>query len=174
MKQVYLLTGRPGTGKTSLVKQVVARMQGKAGGFYTEEVRSRGTREGFKLVTQNGEEVMLAHVNINSPYRVSKYGVDIDALQRVGVPALQKTAKQSKLVIIDEIGKMELFSAVFRETVSRMIESGANILGTIMLTPNPWADAIKRRPEVHLISVTRNNRDRVLEELLNWLRQGTP
>ena len=168
-----MLTGRPGTGKTSLVKQVAVRMQGKAGGFYTEEVRSRGTREGFKLVTLDGEEAMLAHVDINSPYRVSKYGVDIDALQRVGIPALQKTAKQSNLVIIDEIGKMELFSAVFRETVSRMIESGARVLGTIMLASNPWADTIKCRSEVNLINLTRNNRDQVLDELLHWLRHGT-
>ena len=88
MKQVYLLTGRPGTGKTSLIKQVAAQMKGKAGGFYTEEIRSRGTREGFRLVTLDGAEVILAHVNFHSPYRVSKYGVDIDGLERVGVPAL--------------------------------------------------------------------------------------
>jgi len=51
MKQVYLLTGKPGTGKTSLIKQAVAGMRGKAGGFYTEEIRSEGVRQGFRLVT---------------------------------------------------------------------------------------------------------------------------
>ncbi len=170
MKQVYLLTGRPGTGKTSLIKQVVTGMKGKAGGFYTEEMRSQGTREGFRLVTLDGEEVILAHVNIHSPYRVSKYGVDIDALERVGVPALRQAAQQCGLVVIDEIGKMELFSASFRDTVSQMIDSGTRILGTIMLNPNPWADAIKRQHQVNLITVSRANYQEVLEELLRWLK----
>ena len=145
-------------------------MKGGAGGFYTEEIRSQGLREGFRLVTLDGEEVILAHVNIHSPYRVSKYGVDIDGLDRVGIPAIHKAARQCDLVVIDEIGKMELFSANFREAVSQIIGSGKRILGTIMLNPNPWADAIKRQPQVDLITVTRANYQEVLEELLHWLK----
>ncbi len=170
MKQVYLLTGRPGTGKTSLIKQVVAQMKGKAGGFYTEEIRSHGVRKGFRLVTLDGKDAILAHVNIHSPYRVSKYGVDIDGLERVGVPALHEAAQQCDLVVIDEIGRMELFSAEFREAVSRIIDSGVRILGTIMLTPNPWTDAIKRQPQVNLITVTRDNYHQVLAELRHWIK----
>jgi len=72
MRQVYLLTGRPGAGKTSLIKQAVAGMRGKAGGFYTEEIRSEGVRLGFRLVTLDGQSAILAHINIHSPYRLSK------------------------------------------------------------------------------------------------------
>jgi len=169
MKRVYLLTGRPGTGKTSIIKQAVADMKGKAGGFYTQEIRSQGIREGFRLVTLEGQEATLAHVNIHSPYRVSKYGVDIDGLDRVGVPALYQAVQQCDLVVVDEIGKMELFSANFREAVSQIIDSGKRVLGTIMLNPNPWADRIKQNPQVHLIEVTRANYYRVLEELRRWL-----
>ena len=170
MKQVYLLTGKPGTGKTSLIKQAVAGIRGKAGGFYTEEIRSGGARLGFKLVTLDGETAILSHVNIHSPYRLSKYGVDIDNLDRVGVSALYKAAEECDLVIIDEIGKMELFSANFREVVLQIIDSGKRVLGTIMLSANPWADAIKRRPQVNLVVVTRANYHQVLEELLCWLK----
>ncbi len=170
MKPVCLLTGRPGTGKTSLIKQVVAQIKSEAGGFYTEEIRSGGVREGFRLLTLDGEQVILAHINIHSPYRVSKYGVDIDALERVGVPALYKAIQQCDLVVIDEIGKMELFSAKFREAVSQIIGSGKRILGTIILNPNQWADAIKRQPQVNLITVARDNYQQVLEELLYWLQ----
>ena len=170
MKQVYLHTGRPGTGKTSLIKQVAAEIKGRAGGFYTEEIRTRGAREAFRLVTLDNEDAILAHVNTRSPYRVSKYGVDIGAIERIGVPALHKAAQQCDLVIIDEIGKMELFSTSFREAVSQIIGSGKRVLGTIMLNPNPWADAIKRQPQVNLITVTRDNYQQVLEELLHWLK----
>ena len=170
MKQVYLLTGRPGTGKTSIIKQVVAGMKGKAGGFYTEEVRTRGTREGFRLVTLDGHTAILAHVNIHSPYRVSKYGVDIDSLDRVGVSALNRAAGECQLVVVDEIGKMELFSDSFRKAVLQLVDSGKRVLGTIMLGPNPWADTIKHKPQVNLIEVTRYNHQQVLAELRSWLQ----
>ena len=169
-RQVYLLTGRPGTGKTSLIKQALAGMRGKAGGFYTEEIRSQGVRQGFRLVTLDGQSAILAHIDIHSQYRVSKYGVDIDSLDRVGVSALYKAAEECDLVVIDEIGKMELFSANFREAVLKIIDSGKKVLGTIMLNPNPWADAIKRKPQVNLIAVTRANYHQVVEELQRWLR----
>ena len=170
MKQVYLLTGKPGAGKTSLIKQAVAGMGSKAGGFYTEEIRSGGARLGFKLVTLDGESTILSHVNIHSPYRVSKYGVDIDNLDRVGVYALHKATEECDLVVIDEIGKMELFSTNFRETVLQIIDSGKRVLGTIMLSANPWADAIKRQPQVNLITVTRATYHQMLEGLLHWLK----
>jgi len=170
MKQVYLLTGRPGMGKTSLIKQAIARMGGKAGGFYTEEIRSQVVREGFRLVTLDGHSAVLAHVDIRSPYRVSKYGVDIDSLNRVGVSALNKAVDECDLVVVDEIGKMELFSDNFRQAILQLVDSGKKVLGTIMLSPNPWADAIKRKPQVNLVEVTRYNHQQVLEELRGWLQ----
>jgi nucleoside-triphosphatase len=171
MKQVYLLTGRPGTGKTSLVKEVAARLKGRAGGFYTEEIRTHGVREGFRLVTLEGETVTLAHVNIKSPYRVSRYGVDIEALERVGVPALLKAVEQCDVVVVDEIGKMELLSSRFREVVNHVMSSTKKVLGTIMLSPHPWADNIKRQPYVNLIMLTNNNFRRVQAEILEWLTE---
>ena len=169
MKQVYLLTGKPGTGKTSLIKQAIAGLGGKAGGFYTEEIRRGGVREGFRLVTLDGQEAILAHINIHSPHRVGKYGVDIDSLDRAGVSALNRAAEEGDLIVVDEIGRMELFSAAFREAVWQIITSGKKVLGTIMFKANPWADRIKRQPQVNVVEVTRANRHQVLEELLVWL-----
>ena len=169
MKQVYLLTGRPGTGKTRLIKEAIAGMGGKAGGFYTEEIRERGVRLGFKLVTLDGQSTILAHVKIHSPYRVSKYGVDIDSLDRVGVSTLRKAAQQCDLVVVDEIGKMELFSANFKKAVLQIMGSEKRVLGTIMLNSHPWADAIKRQPQVDLVPVTGANYRQVLDGLRHWL-----
>jgi len=124
MKRVYLLTGKPGTGKTSLIKEAITGMEGKAGGFYTEEIRTRGIREGFRLVTLDGRRAILAHIDIHSSHRVGKYGVDTESLDRVGVSALRQAVQDCDLVIIDEIGKMELFSADFKDAVSQIIDSG--------------------------------------------------
>jgi len=169
MKQVYLLTGQPGTGKTSLIKQAIAELKGKAGGFYTEEIRSQGVRQGFRLVTLDGRTAVMAHLYFHSPYRVSKYGVDVDSLDKVGVSAINQAIQECDLVVIDEIGKMELFSAKFREAVLHILKSEKRLLATIMLSPHPCADAIKRQPQVNLVTVTRTNHQQVLEELQDWL-----
>ena len=169
MARVLLLTGRPGTGKTSLIREVVAKAKVKCGGFHTEEIRVCGVRQGFKIITLDGQETILAHINISSPYRVSKYKVDIDSLNKVGVSALHQAAKGSDLIVIDEIGKMELLSPQFKQAILQAIESGKKVLGTIMLAPHPFADEIKRHPEVKTILVTMANRSKLLGEVLNWL-----
>ncbi len=170
MKKAYLLTGGPGVGKTTIIKQALCNLEGKAGGFYTEEIRIGGARQGFRIVTLEGEGAILAHIDISSPYRVSKYGVDIEGLERVGVSALKQATRGCALVVIDEIGKMELFSPSFREAVIEAIDSGKRVLGTIMLSSHPWANQVKRHPNVAVIPLTRENREQVLKQLEEWLR----
>jgi nucleoside-triphosphatase len=172
MKRALLLTGKPGTGKTALLKEALARTKVKGGGFYTEEIRARGIRQGFRIVTLDGQEAILAHVSISSPYQVSKYRVDTDSLNRVGVSALHQALKKSDLIVIDEIGKMELLSPQFREAVTQALNSGKKVLGTIMLNPHPFADEIKHHPEVETLMVTRDNRTEVMRKVLNWLMEG--
>ncbi|MBC8273824.1 MAG: NTPase [Chloroflexi bacterium] len=170
MANVYLLTGSPGTGKTTVIRQAIAKAEAKAGGFYTEEIRSGGTRLGFRIVTLDGQNAILAHVDSHSRYRVSKYGVDVQNLDNVGVAAINQAIDESDLIVIDEIGKMELFSPSFREAVLKAIDSGKKVLGTVMLSPHPFADDIKRHPGVKVIQLTRADHDQVLREILDWVK----
>lgn len=172
MKSIFLLTGPPGSGKTSLIKKAVARLEIKAGGFYTEEIKSQGVRQGFRLVTLDGETAVLSHLYFKSPHRVSKYGVDVESLDKVGVTAIERATKECELVVIDEIGKMELFSAKFREAVLNILNSGKRLLATIMLNPNPCTDVIKSQPQVKLVTMTRTNHPQVMVELQEWLKTG--
>jgi len=157
------LTGQPGTRKTALIKEALARTKVKGGGFYTEEIRTGGIRQGFRIVALGGQEAILAHVNISTPYQVSKYRVDTNALDRVGVAALRQALKESDLIVIDEIGKMGLLSPQFKEVVTQAINSGRRLLGTIMLNPHPFANKIKRHPEIEVLLVIRDNRPQVIK-----------
>jgi nucleoside-triphosphatase len=170
MANVYLLTGTPGAGKTTLIREVIARLKDRAGGFYTQEIRVDGVRQGFKITTLQGQDAVLSHIGISSPYRVSKYGVDIESLDRVGVAALTKAIEECDVIIVDEIGKMELFSARFTEAVLKAIGSGKKVLGTIMLNAHPLTDEIKHHPQVRIIQVSRAKHDQVLNEILKWLK----
>jgi nucleoside-triphosphatase len=159
-----LLTGMPGVGKTSIIKRVIGKL-GDAGGFYTEEMREGERRVGFKIVMLSGREGVLAHVNCRSRYRVGKYGVNIDDLEKVGVGSIREAIEKNKIVVIDEIGRMELCSEKFRKSVKEALNKG-KVFGTIMLKSEPFADEIKRRGDTKIIYVNRKNCDRVTEELL--------
>ena len=63
----FLLTGRPGCGKTTVVRRVVERLSGQClAGFYTQEVRESGRRVGFEAVGLAGSRMMLAHVDFDT------------------------------------------------------------------------------------------------------------
>lgn len=177
MGRAILLTGRPGVGKTTVIQKVVARWEAGAGGFYTEEIREQGRRTGFRLVTLDGASGILAGVNISSPYRVGKYGVHLRDLEQVGVEALYRAMHQpdpppspaTNLIVIDEIGRMELFSPAFREAVQMALDSPKQVLATVMARSQPWVDAIKARPDVTLVEVTPLNRSTLPEQILHEL-----
>lgn len=172
MKNVCLLTGPPRAGKTTLIKQVVADFKGKACGFYTEEIRENDERRGFRLVTLDGKKVTLSHIDFKSPYRVGKYGVNIEGLEEVGVTALLGMQSNCDLVIVDEIGKMEMLSLKFRRAIEELIASNRRVLGTILLHHHVWSDIIKARPEVMVMMLNRNNYSQMLLEVRRWL-EGT-
>jgi len=173
VNRVLLLAGKPGTGKTALIREAISRTRITAGGFYTEEIRTGGVRQGFRIVTLDGQQAILAHVNISSPYQVSKYKVDINSLDEVGVPAIHQALKEYDVTIIDEIGKMELLSLQFKQVVRQAIDSDKKVLGTIMLGPHPFADEVKSHPQVELLLVSRDNHNQALREILRWLEMAT-
>ncbi|MGH7411031.1 MAG: nucleoside-triphosphatase, partial [Candidatus Methylomirabilis sp.] len=167
--QALLLTGPSGSGKTILLQQVVTQLGSRAGEFYTTELLAQGRRVGFEIVRLAGERGRLAHVQCASPYRVGRYGVDLDALERVGVFALRRTISTGRLVVVDEIGRMELGSAAFRDTVLEALAGGAWLLGTILQPAHPWADDLKRDRRVLVLRVTRSAWDAVRRDVLTWV-----
>jgi nucleoside-triphosphatase len=173
MKTAFLVTGRPGVGKTALIGRLVSTSGMTAGGFITREIRSGGRRRGFSIVTLTGETVDLASDSSQSPLRVARYGVDIAALDRIGVEAVRRALAEAALVIIDEIGKMELLSPSFKAVVRATLESGKPLLGTVMLAPHPWVDDLKRDPRVEVAYLDRGNRVEVEARATAWLARQT-
>lgn len=169
MKHAILLTGAPGVGKTTIIQQAIIKIKKKAGGFYTREIRDKGERKGFEIVTLDGKRAVLSHTDIKSPYRVSKYGIDIANFDNIGVLSLRQAIQDCDIICIDEIGKMELYSFIFREAVMDALDSGKKIVGTIMLAPDEWANQIKEDPRVEVKPVYRTNRQQILQELITWL-----
>jgi nucleoside-triphosphatase THEP1 len=157
MKNI-LFTGPPGCGKSTFIEKIVKRSPSSKTGFFTREIREKGIRVGFSIKTLDGKQGVLAHKEIESPFKVGQYGVNVDDINRVAVPSMIP-AKEDQMIVIDEIGKMECFSISFKETLVRVLESKNPILGTIALKGDPFMAKIKKRKDVHLIRITEKNRD---------------
>jgi nucleoside-triphosphatase len=167
-----LLTGRPGCGKTTLIQRVVRDLALPAGGFYTKEIRERGVRVGFKLITLEAKEAVFAHVNFRTSERLGKYGLDLAKLETVGVAEVREALRARKLLVIDEIGPMELRSAIFRDVITETFETAVAILATITARPFPFTNAIKKRPDVRVVEVRPNNREELVSELSAQFHQS--
>jgi nucleoside-triphosphatase len=118
---------------------------------------------------------MLADKDFESKIRVGKYGVNVENLEKVGVPAIEKALREKKIVIIDEIGNMEIASEKFCATVSKALESDRTVLATIHVHNNPLTDAIKTREDVQTFNLTIGNRASIKQEVVDaikaaWLR----
>ncbi len=172
MGRTLLLTGRPGVGKTTVIKKVMQALGARGGGFYTEEILGPGGRKGFRLVTAEGRETIMAHVDVRTRNRVGRYGVDVAALDAVGVAALRRAVESRDMaaVIVDEIGKMELFSGEFRGAVLKAISSPKIVVATMMQKENDWTGALKALPQVTVWEITPANRDEMAGRVVQWIQ----
>jgi nucleoside-triphosphatase len=126
---------------------------------------------GFEIETFGGERGLLAHVDLRGPPRVSRYGVDLEAFERLALPTLESAGSEG-VVLIDELGKMELASERFADAVGALFERPVPIVATVHTARHPFTDALKRRPDVSTVRLTAANRDRLPEEVAERLRAG--
>ena len=169
MGRTVLLTGRPGVGKTTIIRDIAEQLGNAAGGFYTAEIRESGRRRGFRIVTLDGKQGILSHVDIKGPPRVGKYGVNLKDLEEIGVAALLRAENEGACIVVDEIGKMELSSQPFRNAIVTAVEGDSLVVGTVMKSRNRWADDLKGLPQVTVVEVTKANRDQMAQRVLSML-----
>jgi nucleoside-triphosphatase len=168
-----LIEARPGAGKTTALSRLAERLEDAGvalSGFLTREMRSKGRRVGFEIETFSGQRGLLAHVDIKGPPRVGRYGVDLDEFERLALPALERPS--DGVVLIDELGKMELASERFREAVHALFQRPVPIAATVHTARHPFTDALKRRPDVSTIRLSAANRDCLPSEVAERLLAG--
>jgi nucleoside-triphosphatase len=172
-KNIFL-TGEPGVGKTSIIQKVLGEISLDAGGFFTQEIKTGKTRKGFELLTLDGQQGILAHINQKSTYKVGKYGVDIRVMTEVAIPSLKRALDEKELILIDEIGKMECYSVEFRDIVTRCLDSQKVVFGSIQNFASPLTNAIANRPDIVKITVTLENRNLLPDKIIELFRRLLP
>lgn len=174
------ITGMPGVGKTDTLIKIVKSLETHGytvEGMITEPIVEKNKRVGFYVTDwQTKEREVFAHIDYETKEKVGKYGVDIDALERIGVPAIEKAIldENINIIIIDEIGKMEMLSEKFCEMVIEALDSDKPILVTLhKKSRTPLLQDVRRRDDIRILEVTPVNRnllpykiEKIMEEKL--------
>jgi len=173
MRRRILLTGPPGCGKTTVVRKVAEILRDGASGFYTEEIRdAKKQRIGFRVVRLDGKRGELADkISVHGP-RVGSYRVNVESFERVALPSLEM--EEGRVLIIDEIGKMECFSETFVRRVREIFQAGYPVLATIPLRGGgEFLEEIRRQRDVIIFIVTIENRGALPGQLAAMLSGAT-
>jgi len=180
VNRIFLITGRPGIGKTTALMRTVNKLKNKGynvGGMLSREVRENGRRVDFEIIDlSTGNRGRLAHLNQPNGPQVSKYKVNLDDLDQIGVKAIRDALKGAEVVIIDEIGPMEMFSSAFKEAVKDVIHSQKLVLGVIHHSARDRIiDSNKGRNDIEIVEVTLENRQRLprllFQETIQFLKE---
>ncbi len=166
-----LVTGAPRTGKTTLISTIISNLNIRVIGFLTNEIREKNIRTGFTIETCSGiKKILASKKNLDSKYRVGRYGVYLDNLNFIVSKLEEEIEKEMpKLIIIDEIGKMELFSQSFKDFVMSALNQ-KKVLGTIMLKDNDFTKKIKLRSDTKIIEINLQNREKFANNIKELIR----
>jgi len=147
----------PKSGKSSLLAKVIEGIPNKVG-FVTKEIRVNGERVGFEIETNNGKKAVLSHVDLKTPNKVSKYFVDVEALESV-LPHVS-SFEDSNVLYLDEIGQMQLFSEKFKDAVLKFLNSKNTCVATLSAVyEDDFIESIKKRDDIILVELTEENRE---------------
>ena len=172
IKKNIFLTGAPSSGKTTVIKKVIARLglQGiSANGFYTEEERVADKRTGFLMKTLEGKSGYLAHQDIKSDFHIRRYGVSLLNIETIAVPSI--TPVNMDVIILDEIGKMECFSEIFKQAAVAALDSPNIVVGTITFGGDDFIMGIKNREDIEIHEVTPENRDSLPDMIIKKISE---
>ncbi|MCI4322757.1 MAG: NTPase [Thermoplasmata archaeon] len=168
------ITGLPGAGKTQTLLRIIQLLEHegvKVGGMVTQPVEVKGRRSGFEITNwMTKESEVFAHESLKSRVRSGKYGVNLSALEGLGIRSLEQAREGADVIVIDEVGKMEVESDAFTKMVVNTLDCDKSIVMTLhKKSRNPLLQDIRRRDELRLLEVTPVNKNLLAFKIVKLL-----
>jgi nucleoside-triphosphatase len=171
--KVILLTGAPGVGKTTTVTQLCSHYSAKGmriHGITTREMLDKGQRIGFKITDlATGKEGWLARKSSTVGPRIGSYHVVSEDLENIGVRALERAIEgPADLIVVDEIGPMEMTSSAFRDAISNILQEETPTIVTVKLGSR-YSEVEHVRPESIQLEITKDNREDTFRKVTGYI-----
>lgn len=158
------ITGLPGSGKTYALLRVIEMLKEEElliGGMIDEPITDGKRRTGFSVKNiLSGETAIFAGPDIESKIMIGKIGVDLSKFEDVAIPAIKCACETCDIIIIDEVGKVEVESRAFVDAVKEALDVDKPMILTLhKKSRNPLLQDIRRRDDVRILEVTPTNRN---------------
>jgi len=140
------------------MEKLISRIEKPTTGFFTRQITEQGKRVGFSITTLDGKEGVLAHVNMKGRFKVGKYTVNLLDIDQIAIPSMMPSTPDD-VVVVDEVGKMECFSPIFKQVLVKLLDSDYQVIGSIAQKGDKFIQEIKARDDVLLFNVSAENRD---------------
>jgi nucleoside-triphosphatase len=168
------ITGLPGSGKTQTLLRIIQLLEQegvRVGGMITEPIVERQHRAGFRITNwATKENEVFAHEGMKSRVRSGRYGVNLSALEGLGIKAIREARDNADVIVIDEVGKMEVESEAFTQSVVDTLDTNKSIVMTLhKKSRNPLLQDIRRRDELRLLEVTPVNKNLLAFKIVKLL-----
>ena len=168
------ITGLPGAGKTQTLLRVIEMLsieELKIGGMINDPIMDGRRKVGFSvrdIVTNNSST--FAHIDIESRIMEGKMGVDLSKFESVAVKAIRDACETCDIIVIDEVGKVEVESQAFIDAVKFALDAGKPMMLTLhKKSRNPLLQDIRRRDDVRILEVTPTNRNLLPHKIIRLM-----
>ncbi len=177
MPNNFLITGSPGSGKTTVLESVISNLEEEelqVGGIYCPEIRSEGRREGFRIVDiMTDQSKILAHVDQEEGPKVSKYRVNVENVDEMSKSTISRALEEADVVMIDEIAPMEIYSEEFKHQVGKVLASEKPLLAVIhKRSKSGFIGKVKSREDTEMFEVNKETRDYLPEKLTDLIMES--
>ena len=174
MNNIFL-TGRVKSGKSTVLRKVLAELKPcRIGGFFTEAVIENSQTVGYQIRSVSNQSMIFARANSQGEYQIGGFGIFPEVFESLGVRILESALESSQLILMDEIGVMEVGAPKFKESILRCLNSNIVVSGAIKYKSNTFLDTIRNRPDLELLYVNESNRDSLPQLVIKQIRSAIP
>lgn len=160
VKNLVLVSGR-WLWRVHVINRLLPRLRGlNVRGVYTEDIFEGKRRTGYRVFTLDGRSRILAHEKFSSPVNAdSRYRIDASCIEEFINPEIGRALDSADCLLLGQIGKIELGSANFRRLFLRALEADLKVITTLPNYRPRFLDEIRRRPDLSLVEITKENED---------------
>lgn len=171
IKNIFV-TGSIKVGKSSVINKVLEQLDNlEIGGFKTMPIFEDGLHKGFALESFDGKKQVFAHTDLESNLKFDIYKYDVSVFENFGTQLLENGLKKSKLIVMDEIGKMEKNAVRFKESVLKCLDASQPVFGAFQKRAVWFSDILKKRTDTKIFVVDVQNRGLIHEEIMMYFQK---